>query len=106
MAGSCGERKGEGREATGTTSRSQAQWGTGSRSVETIGRFEVEEWAREGRQTSSLGGPGGRALWLGPGEREQSGWRTQVCFGTGATGLGGPGGWAGRGSGDGGSQRH
>lgn len=54
VAGSCGERKGEGGEATGTTSRSQAQWGTGSRSVETVGRFEVEEWAGEGRQTSSL----------------------------------------------------
>lgn len=46
-----------------------------------------EEWAGECRWTCSLGDPGGRG-WLGPGEREQSGWRTRVCFDTGATGLG------------------
>ena len=63
---------------------------------ETVGRFQGEEWAGEGRQMCSLGGPGARGPWLGPGEREQSGWRTQVCFGTGATGLGGPGGKTGR----------
>lgn len=65
--GAVGSEREEGERPQGPRPGARRSGEQGPRVWETIGRFEVEEWAGGGRQTCSLGGPGGRGRGLAQG---------------------------------------